>query len=147
MEEIEGIKLINLKKITNDRGFLQEVIRTDDPFFTKFGQVYFTFTNNNITKAWYKHTAQTDYIFVVKGTMKIGLFDQRKNTATFGHKCIYHISAEKPQLIKIPPGIWHGFKAINSDLMLLHVNSEAINFEHTDEEKLDINTKKIPLKL
>ena len=37
---IDGVVVKQLKVIPDERGFLMEILRADDPFFQKFGQVY-----------------------------------------------------------------------------------------------------------
>ena len=37
---IEGVKVKRLKVIPDERGLLMEMMRDDDEFFQKFGQVY-----------------------------------------------------------------------------------------------------------
>ena len=39
-ESIEGVKVVPLKLLPNERGRLMEVLRCDEPWFAGFGQVY-----------------------------------------------------------------------------------------------------------
>ena len=38
---IDGVVIKRLKVIPDERGLLMEMMRDDDPFFQKFGQVFF----------------------------------------------------------------------------------------------------------
>jgi len=53
---IEGVKTKRLKVIPDERGFLMEMLRCDDEFYQKFGQVYLTTAYPGVVKAWHYHT-------------------------------------------------------------------------------------------
>ncbi|PIY36440.1 MAG: dTDP-4-dehydrorhamnose 3,5-epimerase, partial [Candidatus Aenigmarchaeota archaeon CG_4_10_14_3_um_filter_37_21] len=57
---IEGIKIKKLKIISDYRGRLMEIIRSDDEIFKKFGQVYMTTVSPGIVKGWHYHKKQSD---------------------------------------------------------------------------------------
>jgi dTDP-4-dehydrorhamnose 3,5-epimerase len=141
---LQDVQLINCKKVVNERGFLQEITREDAPAFFKIGQTYLTQTLKGIIKAWYLHRQQWDSIFVISGVMKIALYDTRPQSATFEQVSEHLIRAEAPQLIHIPPGVWHGFQALETHLLLLHQNSHAFDFDAPDELKKDIHSSDIP---
>ncbi len=42
MNLIDGVKLKNLRVLCDERGWLMEILRSDDEIFSKFGQVYVT---------------------------------------------------------------------------------------------------------
>jgi dTDP-4-dehydrorhamnose 3,5-epimerase len=81
---IEGVQVRAAKVIPDERGRLGEIMRADDPWFEKFGQVYFTSTYPRVVKAWHYHKKQTDHFYVIKGTIKVALYDERKESATRG---------------------------------------------------------------
>jgi dTDP-4-dehydrorhamnose 3,5-epimerase len=39
---MQGVNVKNLKATPDERGFLMEILREDDPIFESFGQVYIT---------------------------------------------------------------------------------------------------------
>ena len=47
---IDGVILKPLKTIPDERGFLMEILRKDDPFFKEFGQVYLTVVYPGVVK-------------------------------------------------------------------------------------------------
>jgi dTDP-4-dehydrorhamnose 3,5-epimerase len=143
---IEGVLVKPCKKLVNERGFLQEVLRADEGVLPELGQTYFTQTRIGIVKAWYRHHRQVDTQFVVTGTMRMALYDDRQASPTTGQINEWVISASDPFLIRVPPGVWHGFKAEDADLLLLHINSGAYDFNHTDEDRLPPDSDLIPYK-
>jgi dTDP-4-dehydrorhamnose 3,5-epimerase len=81
---IFGVNIKPLKRIADERGYLQEVMRNDDPQFKAFGQVYLTTTYPGVVKGWHYHKKQSDNMVVVQGMMKIVLFDPRDKSKTKG---------------------------------------------------------------
>ena len=60
---IKGVKIKKLKIISDNRGRLMEILRSDDEMFKKFGQVYMTTVKPNIVKGWHFHKKQSDKEF------------------------------------------------------------------------------------
>jgi dTDP-4-dehydrorhamnose 3,5-epimerase len=129
----------------NDRGHLMEVQRGDDDHFVGFGQAYVTCTLPGVIKAWYRHHQQIDQIALVRGTAVLVLFDDRAQSPSAGRTLECVLSDERPALVQIPPGVWHGFQACGPEpLWLLHLNSIAHNVDDPDEDRLPQNTPDIP---
>ncbi|MFA4966609.1 MAG: dTDP-4-dehydrorhamnose 3,5-epimerase family protein [Candidatus Margulisiibacteriota bacterium] len=131
---IEGVQKILLKRNADDRGYVTEIMRSDDKFFKKFGQVYIATCHKNVVKAWHFHKIQTDYFYSPFGTMKVGLYDDRPDSKTKGKYQIV-ILGEKGEdaLLIIPPFIWHGFTAISDFAGVINIPSELYNREKPDE--------------
>ena len=58
---IEGVRIKRLSVHADERGFLMEILRSDDEVFERFGQVYLTTAYPGVVKAWHMHKKQTDY--------------------------------------------------------------------------------------
>jgi dTDP-4-dehydrorhamnose 3,5-epimerase len=48
---IQGVRLKKLKMLRDDRGFLMEILRSDDKIFERFGQAYITGCKMGVAKA------------------------------------------------------------------------------------------------
>ena len=81
---IEGVRVKKLKVIPDERGRLMEMLRADDDLFVKFGQVYMTTAYPGVVKGWHYHKKQIDNMVVIKGMMKVVLYDSRKDSKTRG---------------------------------------------------------------
>jgi dTDP-4-dehydrorhamnose 3,5-epimerase len=77
---IEGVKTKRLRVIPDERGRLMEILRADDELFQQFGQVYISTTYPQVVKAWHFHKIQTDNIAVLKGLLKLTLYDPREGS-------------------------------------------------------------------
>ena len=143
--KIEGVKLKELKVIPDERGRLMEILRSDDEIFDKFGQVYLTTAYPGVVKAWHYHKGQTDHMTVVKGMMKIVLFDDREGSKTKGEVMEIFMGEHKQLLVKIPSGVYHGFKCISdTEALVINVPTEVYNREQPDEYRLPAHDNDIP---
>jgi dTDP-4-dehydrorhamnose 3,5-epimerase len=144
-EMIEGLEVKQLKVIKDERGFLMEILRSDDKFFEKFGQVYLSSCNPGYAKAWHYHKKQTDFFVIIKGNAKIVLYDLRENSPTKGELQEFIVGEENAMLIKIPPFVVHGYTALNNQpAFLLNCPTETYDYRQPDEYRLPFNTKEIP---
>ena len=142
---IEGVKVKKLKIFPDDRGRLMEILRVDDEMFEKFGQVYMTTAYPGVVKAWHYHKLQADNFTCIKGKMRLGLYDSREDSPTFGQAEEYIISLEDPMVVKIPAGIYHGFKCISEEeAMVINTVTEPYNSDVPDEYRLDAYDNDIP---
>ncbi len=142
---IDGVQLKPLKWVCDERGKLMEMLRADDPFFTKFGQVYVTTCYPGVVKAWHYHRKQTDYFVVIKGMAKVVLYDPRENSPTKGLVNEFFLGEDNPLLITIPPLVIHGQKAYGTEpAYLINCPSEPYDHENPDEFRLDPFDKDIP---
>ncbi|HOJ59481.1 MAG TPA: dTDP-4-dehydrorhamnose 3,5-epimerase family protein [bacterium] len=131
---IDGVKLIHRKRHCDDRGYLVEILRADDPEFIQFGQVYVSFLRRGVIKAWHKHDKQTDAFFVVAGTSKIGLYDDREGSPTKGaYQTVILGDEGEAALLMIPPGVWHGQMSLSEATYLVNLPTEPYNSKHPDE--------------
>src|SRR5262249_4349029 len=64
---IQGVLTKPLKVIPDERGWLMEMLRDDDPFFQKFGQVYLTGVSPGVVRGWPYHRKQTAHLVGGKG--------------------------------------------------------------------------------
>ena len=141
---IEGVKIKKLKIIPDDRGRLMEILRNDDDIFEDFGQVYVTTAKPGIVKAWHYHKLQDDHFVCLVGKVKVALFDARNNSKTYGEINDFEMSMDDPFVLKIPKGVYHGFKGIAAiESMVLNVPTKSYNHKDPDELRVDAFDKDI----
>lgn len=142
---INGVAFRRAKVLPDERGRLGEIFRADDPWFEKFGQVYFTTTYPGVVKAWHYHKKQTDHFYVIKGMVKIALYDQRKDSPTNGVVNELYLGEHCPGLLRIPPGVLHGWMCISqTEAYIVNVVSELYNYKDPDEFRTDPHENNIP---
>lgn len=142
---IEGVMLKKLKVIPDERGRLMEILRADDEMFKTFGQVYMTTAYPGVVKGWHYHKKQSDNMAVVKGMMKIVLYDGREGSPTNGEVNVFFAGEHNPILIHIPPYVFHGFKCISSEeAIVVNAPTETYNYKDPDEFRVHPHDNNIP---
>ena len=142
---IDGVKIKKLKVIPDERGRLMEILRNDDDLFIKFGQMYMTTAYPGVVKAWHYHKKQTDNMSVLKGMMKIVLYDSRDESPTKGEVNEFFAGEHNSLLIQIPRGLYHGFKCISdNEAIVINCPTEVYNYKEPDEYRIDPHSTEIP---
>ena len=142
---IEGVSVKKLRVIPDERGYLMEMLRSDWEEFERFGQVYITAVYPSVVKGWHYHKIQTDHFVCVHGMAKVVLYDGREGSPTQGEVNEFFMGALNPILLKIPPGVMHGFKGISQEMALIvNVPTELYNYQQPDEYRLPPHTDQIP---
>ena len=145
MKLIEGIRTKPLQVIPDERGRLFEMLRRDDPLFTKFGQVYCTTVHAGIVKGWHLHKKQIDNFVCVSGMIKLVAYDSRPTSPTKGLVNEFFIGTHHPFLVQIPAGVYHGFKGITQpESIVINIPTEPYHHARPDEYRLDPHQNTIP---
>lgn len=130
---IEGVKVIQKKQIIDERGKIMHMVRNDDEHFTKFGEVYFSYSHPNTVKAWHLHKRMTVNYVCVIGKIKLVLFDDRFESKTKGTLQEIYLTTENYSLVSVPPGIWNGFKSLDNKFSII---ANCSDIPHESEEML-----------
>ena len=143
---IDGAKFKPLRLMPDERGRLMEMLRSDDPdFFIKFGQGYMTTAYPGVVKAWHYHKKQIDNFIIVKGMMKVVLYDARDNSPTKGEVNEFFMGVHNPSILQIPNGVYHGFKCISDDeAICVNLPTEVYNYSDPDEFRVPPHDNDIP---
>ena len=105
--------------------------RLIDVFECLDGQVNVSYVNSTEhIVAWHKHNLQTDYWTCLKGSFKVGL-------ATKENGCKFeYLSDKNPKVLKITPGIYHGYKCLEpGSILMYYVNRK---YDPNDEIRASI---------
>jgi dTDP-4-dehydrorhamnose 3,5-epimerase len=142
---INGVRVKQLKVIPDERGRLMEMLRADDEIFIRFGQVYMTTAYPGTVKAWHYHKKQVDNFVVVKGMMKVVLYDSREGSPTFREINEFFMGEHNPVLLQIPAYVYHGFKGISeSESIVINCPTEVYNHQDPDEYRISPHGGEIP---
>ena len=142
---IQGVEIKQLARHADERGFLMELLRSDDSIFTKFGQCYVSMNYPGVIRAWHWHKKQDDFFVVMKGMTKVGLYDMREGSPTRGEVGEFYLGDNNNIMLKIPVGVVHGYKTVGTEpSLLINFPSEVYNPQEPDEYRLPWNTDQIP---
>ena len=140
---IEGVKIIKKQVISDERGKILHMLRCDDPNYIKFGEIYFSYVYPKKIKAWHIHKKMTLNYAAVFGKIKLVLYDERKESITFGNIQEIILSNANHLLVSIPPLIWNGFVSADDNLAVL-ANCSDIPHDKAEISRLDYNDPKFP---
>jgi dTDP-4-dehydrorhamnose 3,5-epimerase len=135
--EIEGVVIEKLIKFSDERGFLVETFRIDNlPDDLQPVMSYVSYTRPGVARGPHEHFKQTDvFCFIGPGNFIIKLWDNRKESKTFG--CCMKIVGGKDNPIRIivPPGVVHGYKNISKKEIGMSINSPDKLYQGWDRKE------------
>lgn len=116
---IEGVQVIPLKRIPDERGSIFHMLKKTDPHFIQFGEIYFSSVYKGVVKGWHKHREMTLNYTCIFGRVKVALYDDRKDSPTHGKLLEVFLGPDNHSLLVIPPGLWNGFKGMSDPYAIL----------------------------
>jgi dTDP-4-dehydrorhamnose 3,5-epimerase len=146
--ELEGVRIFNLDRIPDERGFFLEAARKDwSEFYSAdwISQANISCSYPSMIRAWHRHArGQIDYFLVLGGSMKIVAYDGDTNSKTYSKLVEIVASEHKPQIVRIPGHYWHGTKTLGEkqSLTLYFVNN-LYEYKNPDEERRPWNDASI----
>jgi dTDP-4-dehydrorhamnose 3,5-epimerase len=140
---IDGVKVIPLKKICDERGMIMHMLKNTDPHFEKFGEIYFSTAYPGIIKGWHEHTKQVQFYAVIKGMIKLVLYDNRPKSPTYKELMEVFTGEDNYQLVRIPEGVINGYKNIGTDTVIV-ANCATMPHEPNEMLRYDPYSDKVP---
>lgn len=116
---IEGVKITPLRQFVDERGKVMLMLRSTDPHFKQFGEIYFSCIYPGAIKAWHIHKLTTLNYAVPHGHIKFVLYDDRPNSPTRGEVQEMFLGPDNYCLVTVPPMVWNGFKGFGAETALL----------------------------
>lgn len=134
---LSRVSLVNLDLYQDTRGALYEIIHGSDPYVNQIKQVYTVIDPRPDTiRAFHVHEHLHDWFHIVQGSALFCLVDSRRESNTFEQGIKVVLSARKPQLLIVPPGVYHGWMSLEANTVMVSVASEEYNREKPDEHRV-----------
>ena len=130
----------------DERGELQEIYNPawglhSDPLV----YAYFVGIRPGQVKGWVVHRFQDDRLFILRGVLRVALFDDRPESATYRMLNVFVMSERKRGLLIIPRGVFHALKNIGSyDANFINLPTKAYDHKDPDKYRLPIKNDHIP---
>lgn len=140
---IEGVEVIPLKRIPDERGTIFHMLRRTEPHFREFGEIYFSSVYPGVVKGWHRHEEMTLNYACIFGRIKLVMFDDRNDSRTRGTLMEVFLGPDDYSLVVIPPLLWNGFKGM-SDPYAIVANCCTHAHGATRSERLDPFRNHIP---
>jgi dTDP-4-dehydrorhamnose 3,5-epimerase len=128
---IEGVIIKPLRKIPDDRGTILKMQECSDPEFKGFGEIYFSTIYPGVVKGWHLHENAILNYAVVKGMIRLVLYDGRENSATFGEIQEIYMGDQNYCLVQIPANVWNGFQCVGNETAIV---ADLNTVEHSKDK-------------
>ncbi len=111
---IDGVIIKELKPFSDKRGWLIELFRHDEiPEEYYPVMAYVSMTKAGVARGPHEHKDQTDcFCFIGPSTFRLYLWDERKDSPSFGKSFKADIGENKKAMVIVPPGVVHAYKNI-----------------------------------
>jgi dTDP-4-dehydrorhamnose 3,5-epimerase len=143
---IDGVEAREVKHVLADNGTVLELLRTEwlgDS--TRVDQVMLRTIDPGSVSAWHVHRSTIDRLFCVAGRALVVLYDARQASPTHRELTEYRLGPQCPTLLIVPPGVFHGVKALGAEpAMLINMVNEAYSYAEPDHWRLPPDTTEIP---
>lgn len=144
-ERIDGVQLREVRHVVTRNGQTTEIHRDDWGICADVMHVVHVMLRAGTLSAWHKHERQTDHIFCVGGMLKVALYDDRDASPTRGQVDVLHLSASRPTLLVIAPGVWHGIQNVwHEPSCFVNYFDREYDYADPDEWRLPADAAEIP---
>jgi dTDP-4-dehydrorhamnose 3,5-epimerase len=133
---IDGVKIVPLRQIVDERGKIMHMLKATDEHFIGFGEIYFSCAWPGTIKAWHVHTSMTVNNAVISGRAKLVMYDRRPDSRTHGELQEVFLGEDNYVLVQMPPGIANGYKAYGDKMVIL---ANCASEPHRPEEMIRID--------
>jgi dTDP-4-dehydrorhamnose 3,5-epimerase len=146
---IAGVVLREVRHVTKDSGYVTELWRRDWQLDDRpVDQVFQVTLHPGGCSAWHAHMATTDRLFVAGGLVKIVLYDPREDSATQGLVNEFRLGEQRPGLVIVPPGVWHGIRNIGpGTARVANLVDAAYDYEDPDHWRVPADSPEIPYRI
>jgi len=100
-----------------------------------------------VAKGWIVHKLQTDRIFLLRGAVRIVLYDDRPESRTYQMINQLTLTEQNRGLVTYPAGLYHAVQNVGAtEALLLNMPTRPYNHEDPDKYRVPLNNDYIPFK-
>ena len=146
---IQDVHIKEIRNVVIRSGVLTECFRPEwfDESFQAAHVVYMNLLPGGVS-AWHCHRRQSDIIVAVRGQLRVGLYDDRTESASYQRFCMVNVSVARPAAVRVPPLVWHGIRnPSGEEAAYIVINNEPFNYEDPDDWTLPPDSDAIPHRL
>lgn len=143
---IDGVRTREIRNIVTANGVTTELYRPDWGIVEgTVQQVIHVALRAGTTSAWHQHRERWDFLLCVAGHLRVVLHDPREESPTHGQVDVFHLSPARPQLLAVPPWIWHGVQNLSGDVScFVNMFDRPYDYDDPDEWRLPPDSPDIP---
>lgn len=138
---IAGVHRVRHRVVDYNDSLLVEAQRDgwDGLYGGGIDHLYWIVTGRGVRRDWGRHQVTTDRYSAVYGELEVALVDGRDDSPTAGVQLVVPLRAADGDGLLIPPGVWHTFRAVSEEVVLLNAKSPSYDPGHVDKEKRPID--------
>lgn len=140
---IEGVQIVPLRRIPDERGTIYHMLKCTDQHFVQFGEIYFSSVYPGVIKGWHRHREVTLNYSCIFGRIKLVLYDGREGSPTRSELMEIFLGPDNYSLAIIPPDVWNGFKGMSEPFSIV-ANCCTHPHDPSRSVRLDPRTDQIP---
>ena len=142
--QIQDVQLVRLVANEDERGRFVETFRKEWFPQRSWDRVQGNLSHSaaGVLRGLHYHHRQVDYWTLMSGSIRVGLYDLRRSSSTYGIGRTLEIHAEDAVGLYIPTGIAHGFLAL-TDIILSYLVDNY--YDGTDENGVAWNDPDIAM--
>jgi dTDP-4-dehydrorhamnose 3,5-epimerase len=143
---IDGVRVREVRNVVTHNGITTELFRTDWGIVDyDVTQIIHVALRGGAVSAWHMHELKTDHLFVVGGHIKVVLYDDREGSSTRGRVDVFNLSPTRPQLLVVPPSVWHGVQNLSTEVStFVNFFDREYDYKDPDDWRLPPDTTEIP---
>ena len=113
------------------------MVHASDGFVPTIAQVYHVHDPRPDTvRAFHAHERLHDWFHIVHGSAIFGLVDGREGGPTYQQVLRLVLTSRKPQLLVIPPGVYHGWMSLEPHTIMTSIASHEYDRDRPDEHRV-----------
>lgn len=143
---IQGVVLERLNALHDDRGSLAPMLDARRAFWSQpVVYAYAVSIAPGRIKGWGMHRRQIDRYCVLRGSIRVVLFDGREDSVSCGQFAQFHFTDATPGLLAIPAGVWHADQNWgDSEGLLINFPTQPYDSAAPDKLRIDPHSGIIP---
>ena len=145
-DRIAGVRIRPAVTQEDDRGTICEIFSALWDFDTApLVYAYQVTIRPHKIKGWVIHEEQDDRLFFSSGSLRVVLFDARRDSSTNGEINELYFSDYNRGLLRIPRGVYHAIQNIGeTDALFINLPTQPYNHAAPDKARLPLDTNLIP---
>lgn len=142
----EDIKDVNAKgkEFNKEKGNFSEILRFNEGLLNRIAQVSVSRIPPWNIKAFHSHEKQDDVFYVLRGDIRLVLYDIRKKSPTRNEiQEIFMGESYNPKIVFIPRQVLHGYQTKEKGADLLYLTNKVYNNSNPDEHRVPYDDETI----
>ncbi|MGE0231550.1 MAG: dTDP-4-dehydrorhamnose 3,5-epimerase family protein [Flavobacteriaceae bacterium] len=144
-DQIAGVHLQRIVTHGDDRGDLSVLLSSHYGDMEPIPHVYLVTAAPGSLRAWVFHRRQHDRLAYTQGDFRVGLYDLRPDSPTYGILNVIEVGAANKILLTIPPFVAHGVQNRGGGpASFVNMPTRAYDPSHPDKARLSARHPGVP---